>query len=102
MTLNEESYIRAAAEAAARAAETASVHAGEIKYRLDDMKDDLNEIKTQVKATNGRVTNLELWKARLEGATWATSWVPRILTAVVSAAFASGISVLLYTIVIGK
>jgi hypothetical protein len=36
--------------------------------RLDNMQNDVSEIKTHVSQTNGRVMKLELWQARILGA----------------------------------
>lgn len=38
-----------------------------IVERLDEHDKKLDEILTQAKATNGRVTALEMWKSRLMG-----------------------------------
>lgn len=60
----------------------------------------LEEVKEQVKKTNGRVTVLELWQAGLEGAKHANSWrgllalalIPSIISGCVVAAFAALLS----------
>lgn len=46
-----------------------------ILVRLDALADDVGEVKEEVKKTNGRVRSIELWKARVEGAQAAYSWV---------------------------
>lgn|GEM_PF-6497882 len=44
----------------------------------------LEEIRTQARRTNGRVRRLELWRARIEGARSAMSWVQPLTIAIVS------------------
>lgn len=39
-----------------------------ILRRLDDIKNDVDDIKTLAKETNGRIKELELWRARMQGA----------------------------------
>lgn len=39
-----------------------------IKHMFNDLKVDLKEIKEHVQNTNGRVKNLEIWRARIVGA----------------------------------
>lgn len=39
-----------------------------ILHRLDEQSKRLDEILTQAKLTNGRVTGLEKWRERVEGA----------------------------------
>ena len=43
---------------------------------LTEIKEDMKEVKAQVRETNGRVSKLELWKARADGARAAltSSW----------------------------
>lgn len=60
--------------------------------RLDAIQQDLAEIKAQVKVTNGRVSNLELWRARLEGMAAAGKWVPPVVSAVVTAGILAALS----------
>lgn len=60
----------------------------EVKAMREDVaeikQDALPEIKAEVKRTNGRVTQLELWQARLEGARSAFSWVQPAIGGIVS------------------
>ena len=65
-----------------------------IERRLNEIHGDINEVKELAKETNGRVRTLELWRAKAEGAKWAVGWVPPVITA----AFSSGLSVLLAAI----
>jgi sugar-specific transcriptional regulator TrmB len=58
--------------------------------------DDLAEIKQQVKTTNGRVTALELWKARLDGAKGAYSWVTPFVSAVLSGVIVAVVAAFLH------
>ncbi len=39
-----------------------------IMRRLDAIKDDVDEVKALAKETNGRIRELELWRARMQGA----------------------------------
>ena len=50
--------------------------------RMDSQAEDIKEIRADVKAvvqqtklTNGRVTKIELWRARIEGGKAAVSWI---------------------------
>jgi hypothetical protein len=46
----------------------------EILRRLDEIQDDLKEIKSEVKATNGRVRTLEMWRYGLDQIKSLRSW----------------------------
>lgn len=39
-----------------------------IMRRLDEIKNDVDEVKALAKETNGRIKELELWRARIQGA----------------------------------
>lgn len=39
-----------------------------ILRRLDEIKDDVDDVKALAKETNGRIKELELWRARMQGA----------------------------------
>lgn len=39
-----------------------------IMRRLDEIKEDVDEVKALAKETNGRIRELELWRARMQGA----------------------------------
>lgn len=39
-----------------------------ILRRLDEIKEDVDEVKELAKETNGRIRELELWRARMQGA----------------------------------
>lgn len=56
-----------------------------ILSRLEHHKRQLDRIEGQIEATNGRVRTIELWRARMEGANWALSWLPPTLSALVVA-----------------
>lgn len=56
-----------------------------ILHRLDEHGEKLDRIERQATLTNGRVSKLELWQARLDGARWAFSWLPTVLTGVITA-----------------
>ena len=56
-----------------------------ILARLEALHEDVVEVKEQAKLTNGRVGKLELWQARVEGAKWAVSWAPPVVTATFAA-----------------
>lgn len=43
-----------------------------IVRRLDAIKEDVDEVKELAKATNGRIRELELWRARFQGALGTT------------------------------
>lgn len=40
--------------------------------RLDEIKEEVDEIKVLAKETNGRIKDLELWRARVQGAIGTT------------------------------
>lgn len=56
---------------------------GALAEKIDDLQEDVTETKEQAKLTNGRVTTLELWQARWQGAQQAMSWLPTVGTGVV-------------------
>ena len=60
-----------------------------ILERLDAMARDLEEIKAQVQATNGRVSHIELWRARMEGVSAAINWLPTIAVGVATGGLVS-------------
>jgi len=43
------------------------------------------EVKEHVRKTNGRVRELELWKARMEGLKAGYSWLPPVVGGVIGA-----------------
>jgi len=43
-----------------------------ITRRLDAIKEDVDEVKSLAKETNGRIKELELWRARVQGALGTT------------------------------
>lgn len=65
-----------------------------IERRLDEIHEDVGEVKRLAEATNGRVRKIELWKAKIEGGVAAVGWLPPLLTALA----ASGFSFLLYAL----
>lgn len=60
-----------------------------LDQKQDAQIEDLAEVKKQTTATNGRVTALELWQARLAGAAGATAWRPAFFTGLGLAGFAA-------------
>jgi hypothetical protein len=52
-----------------------------ILWRLDRQDEQLRHIAEHVERTNGRVTGLELWRARLDGAKAAMGWVRPLVIA---------------------
>jgi phage-related minor tail protein len=63
---------------------------GDIKMQLSGVANDIehlkteaSEIKAEAKKTNGRITRLEIWQAKIAGATAAVRWLPGFVTAVV-------------------
>lgn len=50
-----------------------------LMVRMDHQDEKLGEIFEHVRETNGRVKKLELWQARVSG---ATSWVPQVFVGV--------------------
>jgi hypothetical protein len=47
-------------------------------HRLDEHSALLRSIEAHARITNGRVSQLELWQARMDGARQAFSWVPTL------------------------
>lgn len=56
-----------------------------ILHRLDEHGRKLDRIEQQARLTNGRISKLELWQARMDGARWAFSWLPTVITGVITA-----------------
>jgi hypothetical protein len=56
-----------------------------VKQRFDQQDNTLRRIENQVEKTNGRVTVLEKARERAQGVVSAYSWVPAMLTAVLTA-----------------
>lgn len=63
-----------------------------ILRRLDEIKEDVDEVKALAKETNGRIRELELWRARMQGA--ATS--ARIVW-IVAGGVATALTIRLFT-----
>lgn len=62
-----------------------------ILHRLDEMKDRLDEIHSEVKRTNGRVTELEMQEARWQAKDEAKRMQHMILATVVSGGILAGV-----------
>lgn len=60
-----------------------------IVEKLESMARDIAEIKTQVKATNGRVSQIELWRARMEGVSAAMNWLPTLAVGITTGGLTS-------------
>lgn len=56
-----------------------------LNRRLDRQDRELGEIKAQTIATNGRVTDLEKARERIQGVVAAYRWVPVVLSALLTA-----------------
>lgn len=50
-----------------------------------EVKEQLGRIETQAKLTNGRISQLELWQARVLGAVGTVAWLPTVATGVITA-----------------
>lgn len=63
---------------------------------LAEIKEDVAEIKREVKRTNGRVTALELWRHGLaavaESRSWIKPWVLGVASGVIVAAITVGLT----------
>jgi hypothetical protein len=57
----------------------------EINSRLDGQDNTLARIEKHTSETNGRVRKLEVFQARIEGATAARSWITPTLVALLTA-----------------
>lgn len=62
-----------------------------ILHRLDEMKDRLDEIHSEVKRTNGRVTELEMQEARWQAKDEAKRMQHMIFATVVSGGILAGV-----------
>lgn len=60
-----------------------------IVEKLESMARDIAEIKTQVKVTNGRVSQIELWRARMEGVSAAMNWLPTLAVGIATGGLTS-------------
>lgn len=47
-----------------------------ILARIEDLHGEIAEIKREVKATNGNVRALQIWRAKIEGAMWLAGRAP--------------------------
>lgn len=67
-----------------------TVPSNELLYEmLKGQKETLDRIEGLAAATNGRVRQLELWQAKMAGATIAVRWIPTLLSAVAAAVLTS-------------
>lgn len=64
-------------------------HVALILYRLDEQGRKLDAIDAKVSLTNGRVGKLELWRASVDGARHARSWVGTLTLALIPAVVAA-------------
>ncbi len=62
-----------------------------ILLRLQHLEDLLNQIHTEVKRTNGRVTKLEIENAKFDGATEGKRMQTMIATSVLSGGILAGV-----------
>lgn len=53
-----------------------------VARRLDEITERLERIETHTRETNSRVSKLELWRARLDGAKAALAWLPSLAVGV--------------------
>lgn len=60
-----------------------------------EVKAELAEIKAHVQATNGRVSTLERWRERMQGAATARSWIGTLGLTTVPAVLAALLAALL-------
>lgn len=58
---------------------------GVILERLNNLQEDVTEIKQQVKETNGRVTTLEGWRSRVTGFVAAIALLGPVVSGVTTA-----------------
>lgn len=56
---------------------------------LENQSKQLDRIEKQVGETNGRVKSLEIWQAKIAGATFGVRWVPSAVSAVVAGVLVS-------------
>jgi alkylation response protein AidB-like acyl-CoA dehydrogenase len=59
----------------------------EVKQDVGEMKLDLKDVRVEVKATNGRVTRLEIWRHGLEVLAAARSWIKPALIGLATGTF---------------
>lgn len=52
--------------------------------QLAEIKAQLGRVEEHAERTNGRVSELEKWRAYMQGAKWALSWLPTLATGVIS------------------
>ena len=63
-----------------------------ILHRLDEQDKLLQEIKTHTEITNGRVSKLEIWQAKVDGVRMAINWPPPLVFSI-----AAGVVIYLLT-----
>lgn len=66
-----------------------------VREELVDLKQVVNETRDHVSVTNGRVSKLELWKARMEGTRAAYTWFLPVVASAIGGAVGSAVLLLL-------
>lgn len=71
---------------------------GIVHSRIDEVQEDLAEIKAQTKETNGRVTALEKWRVGVDAVKAAFSWKAPLLVGIAVAASSAVIAAIVTAI----
>ena len=58
---------------------------GVVLWRLTQLERLMQQVHEQAKLTNGRLGELERWRARIEGARAAWSWITPVASSVIAA-----------------
>ena len=83
---------RYAARAAADDRKVVAEAALRVERKVDDALQRLERVEKQTVATNGRVSGLEVWRARMDGLVQGVRWVPTGATAVATALVVYGLT----------
>lgn len=68
----------------------------EVKIGQREMKSELREVRDEVRATNGRLRKVELWRHGLEAVQTAHAWIKPALISFISGAGLALLGFLLY------
>jgi hypothetical protein len=83
-------------EVAALVISRLDAHENFVESRLDDQDAVLNDIRTETRKTNSRITKLELWRAKAEGFKAAFHWVEVVASTAIGAGIGALVTLFLH------